>query len=326
MGAPTLPRFLIASVFLGGIAGGAYYARAVLPRGDVLPGVRVDGALVPPNGDVRALAAERAAKVKAIHVRLMAPDETGGHVLKEATLEELGVDVDVDAVARTARGIGQGADILTEYELVKAARAGRFDVPLHPVVDPKVLLPILESFKEQEDVAPISARLDLDRHTVVPEKDGKYLDVDAGMEAVQRVAQNAASYAAEPYVNVVVPFNAWKPHLSSEFLSAIDIHEVVASFETTFSRGQQNRSRNVEVAASRINGVVLSAGASMSFNEIVGARSTENGFQKAGEIFKGEMIEGVGGGTCQVASTLHAIAFFGGLDIVERLPHSRPSG
>src|SRR6185503_4092540 len=48
-------------------------------------------------------------------------------------------------------------------------------------------------------------------------------------------------------------------------------------------------------------------------------------FKMAWEIFKGEMRPGVGGGTCQVASTLHAVAFFGGLEILERLPHSRPS-
>ena len=63
----------------------------------------------------------------------------------------------------------------------------------------------------------------------------------------------------------------------------------------------------------------------VSFNAIVGDRSEENGFQKSWEIFKGEMVEGVGGGTCQVASTFHAAAFFGGLDVLERLPHSRPS-
>jgi hypothetical protein len=63
----------------------------------------------------------------------------------------------------------------------------------------------------------------------------------------------------------------------------------------------------------------------VSFNDVVGARNEDNGFSKSWEIYKGEMVEGVGGGTCQVASTLHAAAFFGGLDIVERLPHSRPS-
>ena len=63
----------------------------------------------------------------------------------------------------------------------------------------------------------------------------------------------------------------------------------------------------------------------ISFNTVVGERSESNGFQKSWEIFKGEMIEGVGGGTCQVASTFHAVAFFGGFDLLERLPHSRPS-
>ena len=66
-------------------------------------------------------------------------------------------------------------------------------------------------------------------------------------------------------------------------------------------------------------------GVLVSFNDVVGARNEDNGFAKSWEIYKGEMVEGVGGGTCQVASTFHAAAFFGGLDIVERLPHSRPS-
>jgi hypothetical protein len=64
----------------------------------------------------------------------------------------------------------------------------------------------------------------------------------------------------------------------------------------------------------------------VSFNEIIGERSEANGFHKSWEIFKGEMVEGVGGGTCQVASTFHAAVFFAGFDLLERLPHSRPSG
>ena len=61
------------------------------------------------------------------------------------------------------------------------------------------------------------------------------------------------------------------------------------------------------------------------FNEIVGERSEANGFRVAAVIADGELGEGVGGGTCQVAGTLHAAAYFAGLPIVERGPHSRPS-
>jgi vancomycin resistance protein YoaR len=79
-------------------------------------------------------------------------------------------------------------------------------------------------------------------------------------------------------------------------------------------------------AAAGVDGLVLLPGEIASFNAEVGARSEDNGFAPAPEIYKGEMREGIGGGTCQVASTLHAAAYLGGIDIMERANHSRPSG
>ena len=333
MRSPSLTRFLIAGAFLGSLAGGAYYARTRwLPSADFMPGVRVDGEPIPAGADVRAFVEVRAQALRARRVQLVSeatdkerPDGAPAHTLSTATLGELGVEVDVERVVDAVHALGQGADLATSYELREQARRGEIDVPLLPTVNADVALPLLESFKEAEDLAPVSARLDLDHHGVMREKDGRYLDVDATIAAIAHAAR-AQGYANDPATTTIpVPMTSWKPRVSSAFLDKIDITQVVSTYETTFSRGQSNRSRNVEVAAARVNGVVLSPGASMSFNEIVGARSEENGFQKAGEIFKGEMIEGVGGGTCQVASTLHAIAFFGGLDILERLPHSRPS-
>ena len=128
-------------------------------------------------------------------------------------------------------------------------------------------------------------------------------------------------------MEVELAYTAVAPRLTRDALASIDVSHVIASFETYFSRrgDQATRARNVEVAASHLDGLVMQPGRLVSFNEVVGARSEENGFSKAFEIFKGEFVEGTGGGTCQVASTMHAVAFFGGLDIVERLPHSRPS-
>jgi vancomycin resistance protein YoaR len=102
---------------------------------------------------------------------------------------------------------------------------------------------------------------------------------------------------------------------------------VIASYETFFGRdgNQVPRAANIENAARKLDGLVIQPGALVSFNQIVGERSEANGFKVAWEIFKGEMRPGVGGGTCQVASTFHAAAFYAGLDIVERSNHSRPS-
>ena len=331
MARPTVFRAVSLLVFAGLIAGVGVVARVrYLPDAPILPGLRVDGETVEPDADLRALVEARVAALKARKVKLVVDGEVAWprekSALVETTLGELGLEVDIESVVSRAKNIGKSEDLLTRVDLAARAGRGEIDVPLFPRINPRVVIARLEPLKEEEDLAPVSARLDLDHHTVVGEKDGRYLDLDGAVAALQRFAETPG-YVNQPQTTVAIPTQSFKPRISSAFLSAMDISQVVGSFETTFGRtgGQANRGRNVEVAAARLNGVVLYPGDILSFNGVVGARSLENGFQKAGEIFKGEMIEGVGGGTCQVASTFHAAAFFGGLDIVERLPHSRPS-
>jgi vancomycin resistance protein YoaR len=239
----------------------------------------------------------------------------------------MGVAVDVDRVVALVHRIGAGADVLARADLAARAQKGLIDVPLLLTVDPRAFLALAEPLKEEEDVAPVPARLDLEHHAIVPEKDGGALDLDGAVAALERVARAPVDAAGDEVATVFVPVLPYKSRMTREALAEIDIGNVLASYETSFSRAgdQASRARNVEVAASRIDGAVLLPGQTLSFNQIVGARSEANGFKKAHEIFKGEMVEGVGGGTCQVASTLHAASFFGGLDILERFPHSRPS-
>jgi vancomycin resistance protein YoaR len=180
---------------------------------------------------------------------------------------------------------------------------------------------LIARYKESLDAPPASARLDLEHRSVIPEKPGRYLDAFGAVAALER-AMNDPSVSS-----IVVPFAEVEPRVTSDFVSKLDVHAVLGTFDTYFSRGgdQKRRGQNIDVGASKLDGVVLMPGEIVSFNAIVGDRSEENGFQKSWEIYKGEMVEGVGGGTCQVASTLHAAAFFGGLEVLERLPHSRPS-
>jgi vancomycin resistance protein YoaR len=321
MAVTSLPRVLTVVALAASVAGAAFVARnRYLPDAAVLPGLRIDGVGIEPGADLRALVEERAAALRARSVKIVERGEEESRVIATATLGDLGVTVDVDGVVARALSLGHEGDWLTRAEAAESARRGNLDVPITGVVDPSAIVARFAPLKESDDSAPVAARLDLDHHSVVGEKSGRYLDVYGLVDAIQRVADGSEAVVA-------LPFASFAPRVSSAFLSAIDISQVVGTFQTGFGRtgGHANRGRNVEVAASRLDGVVLSPGDVMSFNAVVGARSEENGFKKAGEIFKGEMIEGIGGGTCQVASTFHAAAFFGGLDVLERLPHSRPS-
>ncbi|CAN5671112.1 VanW family protein [soil metagenome] len=312
-------RIAVVLSLAAAVGGTAFWARGhYLPEGETLPGLRVDGAL--PTGDLHAFVQARADALLDSKVHL--ESEGDAKDLGEHTLRELGAKIDVDAVVSQARRAGHDGDVLTRAETSERARSGLIDIPLRISIDDAVLASIVAPYKESFDVAPTSARLDLEHRSVIAEKDGHYLDAYGAAPAVLASARGGTSAAP-----IKVPVLAVPPRVTSAFVKSLDIHAVLAEFETYFSRAgdQKRRGANIDVAASKLDGLVLSPGEVISFNAIVGDRSEENGFQRSWEIFKGEMVEGVGGGTCQVASTLHAAAFFAGLDVLERLPHSRPS-
>jgi vancomycin resistance protein YoaR len=318
----------ILTLALGVGVGGAWAAAArwwplALSRDPsrALPGLRIDGVPVAGGQSVAGLVQQRAEALEGRRVRLVMNEGGAPRPVVEATLGELGVHVDVAGVTSRALRIGRTGDALSRAALADRARRGEVDVALEPRFDARAVVMRLAPLKEDLDVGGTPARLDLDHHTVVPEIDGRSLDVDATADLVARAALDPDATEIE------LPFADVAPHVTRASLAHVDVTHVMASFKTYFSRhGDQGpRALNIEVAASHIDGLVIEPGQLVSFNEVVGERSEDNGFKKAFEIFKGEYTEGVGGGTCQVASTFHAIAFFGGLEIVQRLPHSRPS-
>lgn len=102
---------------------------------------------------------------------------------------------------------------------------------------------------------------------------------------------------------------------------------VLARFTTGYAHDAEHKARasNVELAAEAINGKVIAAGGTFSFNDAVGERTAAFGYAQSVVLRDGMIAEGMGGGACQVASTLHAAALLAGLEVVARAPHSRPS-
>ena len=98
--------------------------------------------------------------------------------------------------------------------------------------------------------------------------------------------------------------------------------EKISAYTTYYDKGDVGRCKNIAVAASLIDGVVLQAYGEFSFNNTVGKRTKEAGFQQAKIIVNGEYVLGVGGGVCQVSTTLYNAALKAGLTITEYHPHS----
>ena len=96
----------------------------------------------------------------------------------------------------------------------------------------------------------------------------------------------------------------------------------MAEFSTEYKFSSESRKHNISVAVNRINGTVIKSGEEFSFNKVVGERTEKNGFKVATVIENGEYLDGVGGGVCQVSTTIYNCALLSGLKVKERYPHS----
>jgi len=308
-----------ATFVLGASAGAmAWGAHALLPaEGEVARGLRVDGVEVADGETPESVAQARARALLERRLELRYGTERAA----EVTLEELGATVDVAEIARHVAAVAHGDDLFERIDDALEARRGHVDIPVRIGLPIEGLAARLERFKEENDTLPRAAKLDLASQKATPHQAGRSLDIYAAAAAI------TGAVAANDRV-VEIPAFALEPRASSDVVARIDTAQVLSRFETRFGYlgGQAGRAKNIQRAASQMDGVVLMPGEIVSFNANVGPRSIENGFATAPEIFKGEMREGIGGGTCQVSGTLHAAALFGGVDIVERSNHSRPSG
>lgn len=97
-----------------------------------------------------------------------------------------------------------------------------------------------------------------------------------------------------------------------------------ASFYTTYSSSSAERKHNIALACKALNNTLVDVNAEFSFNRTVGARTEKNGYKTSKIIVGGEFVDGVGGGVCQVSTTLYNAVLLSGLKITESHPHSLP--
>ncbi len=118
----------------------------------------------------------------------------------------------------------------------------------------------------------------------------------------------------------------WDPAKTTERIKALKIEARLSEFTTKLSTVRNNRRHNIALATGKINDYYVEPGAVFSFNEVVGSRTSGNGFMNAPVISGGNLVPGIGGGICQVATTLYNAAMETGLPVVERSLHSNYIG
>ncbi len=252
---------------------------------------------------------------------------------------ELGLSVDSDRVRSWFAQEPDGNGGLS----VNRFGGGAVALPVPLTVDEDRSVEILIRLKDELDRAPQDARVDFasasgsstaggaevpdggndaghQAQRIIPEQDGRWLDVGASLDALRRAVESGQHASSIVYREV-------KARRSAAELGGASFDAILGEFDTPYDRSRRSRSRtfNLALAASKLDGTVLMPGEVFDFNVLVGPRDEANGYQVAPVIAQGELVDGIGGGTCQVSGTLHAASYFAGLEVLERNPHTRPS-
>ncbi|MCH4153609.1 MAG: VanW family protein [Saccharofermentans sp.] len=152
---------------------------------------------------------------------------------------------------------------------------------------------------------------------IVPEKKGYAIDIDSTVSAV-KAKIDSRSYDGS--VDVVAQIT--EPQTTSSDINGT--FGLRAGFSTVTS-ANSNRNSNINKACENINGTILNPGEEFSFNDVVGERTEANGFKEATVILGGQYEEGLGGGICQVSTTLYNAVVKADLNVTERNWHAWPS-
>lgn len=264
---------------------------------------------------------------------------SGAEVEIKAEVDEAALaDIVREEVTQVKSGLmTSGVEIKGDtLEVVKGASAVE--------IDESELMSLVKTALEDMKYGPLdyevevnaSVELDIDElyNSICCEAKDAYYDKEKKevVESVTGVDFNKAEAqklwdAAELGETVEIPLELTEPERTTEYvesrLFADDLGETVT---TSLAGSTQNRITNVQLAAASIDGIILAPGEQFSYNDALGERTTERGYKAAGAYSGGQVVQEVGGGICQVSSTLYYAALLANLQIDVRTCHYFPVG
>lgn len=214
----------------------------------------------------------------------------------------------------------EGSDTVRRAQ-IKALRSNPIVLASGLEYDEEALRSFVDAIKAEIDKPAVDAQvtvLGFEQFSVSQSSTGLELDGDALME--QLTEAMAAGGVNEITLE---PVETLPAYTTEEMQSAI---QCLSAKSTSTSESSSKRTANIRLALSNFNGMCVQPGVTVDFNETVGERTPERGYNDAVEYAGTSLTEGFGGGTCQASSTLYANLVYAGLQIDERHPHTMTVG
>lgn len=241
----------------------------------------------------------------------------------QAPARTLGVSMDVENTLEEACLVGKTGSIINR--ITERQRVKHHGLHLEPALalDHRQLEKVVAEVWKNVVVEPENAGFKVlpeDSVVIVPGRMGTRID----FAALERKLTDKLNALDNNQVRVELPVLAVAPRRTTRDIESMEINGLIAQYSTRFDAGQAGRTYNIRVAAAALDGLLIAPGDEFSFNRVVGPRSSEAGYKNANVIINNELVEGLGGGVCQVSSTLYNAVLLANLQVVERSNHSLP--
>jgi vancomycin resistance protein YoaR len=229
---------------------------------------------------------------------------------------------DIDGTVEKAYSFGKNDGILKKYMIIKNGDTKKNEITLDFSYNEEKLKEY--EAKLQKDVTQTAkdASINIEGNNIVikPGTEGKTVNID---KLDQQLKENINGQINSEN-KVTVDVETTKPKVTKDELSKIK--GIMGTFTSNYSTSAPGRCNNIEIATSALNGTVIMPGETFSFNDVVGPRTVERGYQEAGTYVGNKVEPGIGGGICQVSTTLYRAAMKANLRSVERTNHSMVVG
>jgi len=228
---------------------------------------------------------------------------------------------DVDAALAGAHAAGRTGTLFARYAQRRKIAQEGIEIPLVVSADQQRLMDMSYSIATEVRVEPTDAQLSFtedDQVVLTPSTDGRGLIVRELPELLRRATLAPGRRVVE------LPVATVHPTVTTSELEALGLRRLLGSYTTKFNASNFKRATNVRLGATKIDGVMVAPGTTFAFNDVVGPRTVDRGFLEADVIVNSELVPGVGGGICQVSTTLYNAVLLSGLEITSRMNHSMP--
>lgn len=231
----------------------------------------------------------------------------------------LNAKYNITEAVNEAYAYGKDLNIILKYKLIIKSESKQYNLKFS--YNEKTVDDTIQAMKKDINKKPkdASVKLENGKFNVTPGIKGAELDEAKLKKDILAKLDSKASGD----INMEAPIKVLDPKVSTEPLEAINTK--IGSFSTNYSTSSWARATNIDIATKSINGALVMPGDTFSFNEVVGERTKGRGYQEAPVIVNQKVEPGLGGGICQVSSTLYNAILQSNIKTTERAHHTFPS-